>query len=1230
MKKRWPVWLSICLLVLGFIPNLIQASKAFADSSQEITQQVITNDRLDVRTVVRGSAETIIWDIHYKSKASNESEQQRVKFHLTDSNGQVVRTMQKDGWTFDENDWFVSSFQSLDEGTLSFETEATITSLQLKVQVDSQTIETTEEVLTENSLPDIGSQNYTLYAPEKSKQSDSNDESKQVSEATNDKQITNPTEQPTETTEASTLPKEEAPVETKVVEEKTNESSTAIQADRSTVSNFSSKSIFESIHSLSEGASYPAIQPEYTTDVEGIYPKSSWSPTGNTTVRNHQGKMYGSTSWDGVANWDGNPTNKTNSYIEYGGTGANAEFAIRKYAKETSTPGLYDVYLNVRGNELRDIKPIDIVLVVDMSGSMEPEKASAVRQGVKDFLTYIKDAGIGQYVNVGFVGYSSLNQPTYVGLIKEEINPVSNNNHITNINDKLKKTFIGGTFTQLGIQTGKNMLNSYSSTNQKMMILLTDGVPTYSYKVTKSTLIGGVLYGTEFGTGLDNPGDTSELDYSYVDTTGKRIYDTFAATLGEAKLAKDSGTQLHVLGIKLERDGSYLTQTQVRQRTSLMASTGYYQDANTSDAVKTYLQNQAVNVVSAFNTVNQGNIKDPIGDQFIYNSSVVDLTSVGTSTVTTLPSANIAGNQLNVSNLTLGKNQEVQIHYQVRINTESSSFVPDQWYPMNGRTLFTPNGTNPTNQVDFGVPSAKAAGVKLSIEKRWQEYDNDPSQRPETVDFSITRSVVTTSGAWTKGYVRLSAPTWMNATIAQVASVIGGSQTLWLPKFNNQGVNFTYTIDEATVPDGYEASSNTDGSIWTNTKLFTPLGLVISKISNQNETPLKGAVFKLTGGTLPSAEILLLDQGDGTYILPATFKLQLNSTYTLIEVTPPAGHEATASTWQVKVSETGVVTINNTEDGVIISDHTIHYTIENQFKPIIFRTEKYRRESTDMLSGAKFTLKQYTENWQGNGTVIGALNDLIGNETSSFKSLTPGYYTIQETTTPTGYLEENTPYKFRVTIDGKVYNETDTEIVATNLPSVDGWYWKATNNENVLIFAKYNQLRLFDVSILKEDYHTKEKLVDAQFGLAKKDEPDTIIATLETDENGQGIFKNADGSSEEAFGLESGVYIIKELAAPKGYTLLAEMIELTIETNGEVIVSYQNTDVTQSLADVSLNDEGTNTIRLTLANTKKGELPATGGQGRAMFVIGSGGMFGMMVLLAGYYVFRNRKEERGR
>lgn len=84
----------------------------------------------------------------------------------------------------------------------------------------------------------------------------------------------------------------------------------------------------------------PLIAPQYTTDNSGTYPTANWQPTGNQNVLNHQGNKDGGAQWDGQTSWNGDPTNRTNSYIEYGGTGDQADYAIRKYARETTTPGL--------------------------------------------------------------------------------------------------------------------------------------------------------------------------------------------------------------------------------------------------------------------------------------------------------------------------------------------------------------------------------------------------------------------------------------------------------------------------------------------------------------------------------------------------------------------------------------------------------------------------------------------------------------------------------------------------------------------------------------------------------------------------------------------------------------------------------------------------------------------------------------------------------------------------
>lgn len=1118
--------------MLGFVPNLILASKAFADSTHEAKQQVIESNQLNVRSVATRSDKKIFWDIHYRSLASTD-QQQRLKVQVTDSTGQIVSPKQKDGWTTNENNWFVSAFHESDEDVLSFETSGLVTSIQLAIQADSQSSESGEAVITENSLPDISAKNYTIAAPEEVVQA-TTASSEATSQLSSEQQVAqSTTEASIETAKSNVNQEKESTSEsTATSSEAKTEDSLETQVARTPVANFSANSVLDSIQSLSTTTSYSNVSPEYTNDGTGIYPKSYWSPTGNTTVRNHQGKLYGATGWDGVTTWKGDASNKTNSYIEYGGTGENADFAIRKYAKETSNPGLYDVYLNVRGNEIKDIKPIDIVLVIDMSGSMNTQsggstmtRADAVRQGVRSFLQHIIDAGISKYVNVGFVGYSSQggdSEGNYVNLIQEGIASVNNQAHVNTINTLLNRTFLGGTFTQRGIRTAADMLSNYSSQNQKMMILMTDGVPTFSYKVTAAVTKNSLPYGTSFSNTLDEPAFTSQLwttsrrsrTPNPYTINGLSIKDTWAATLGEADIIMNQkNIQLHTLGIQLAKDvgytndsaNTYLSVEEVRKRMSLMASDGHYLDANTADDVKKYLENQAANVVSAFNTVNQGSISDPIGAQFNANGSTVDVKSVGSTAIATLPNATLANNQLSVSNVNLGKGQEIQIHYQVRIKTEDKNFIPEKWYQINGRTTLTPNGDNPTNKVDFGIPSAKAPGIELNLSKMWVEQDSDSSIRPQLIDFTVTRDKVNSS-SWTKGYIRLTEDdnkidntSWGKQNISKISESIGTVENLSLPKYNNQGEEINYSIDELYVP-GYVSTKEVTGNstTWTNTKIL---------------------------------------------------------------------------------------------------------------RKIV--AEKYNKNGENSLSGAEFTLKKFDDNWNGSG--VGIDNVLTGNDESSFSKLPTGFYSITETTTPTGFKSDSTEYKFQIDGEGKLLDATAKEITAQAKPTTDGFY---LNSDNTIVFVKYNELNPFTFSITKVDEQTKKELSGAEFSLAQEDAPETILATLTTNAEGTGTFVDA---SNNSYKMRAGSYIVTETKAPTDYVLLPQEFNVKIAKDGKVTATYgdKDLDIGTSLSE--------NTIQLTVANTKKGILPATGGKGKRAYVLGATAVATLAILVGGVYVYRNRK-----
>ncbi|MCT4404507.1 VWA domain-containing protein [Leuconostoc falkenbergense] len=543
------------------------------------------------------------------------------------------------------------------------------------------------------------------------------------------------------------------------------------------------------------------ITPQYTTNSNGIVPTNSWTIPGQNTVINHQG---GDTTngWDKKDSWEGTSSDISTSYLKFGTNTSNPDYQIRKYAKETSTPGLYDVYLNVKGNEIENTQPVDIVLVVDMSGSMEPDsptyvnpnhtdRAQAVRDGVNQFLMAIKNTNKAKYVNVGLVGFAS-------NIVKTvNVQNVLATNQISSINSAISQKFSGGTYTQQGISAGQEMLKNDTSNHKKMMILLTDGVPTTSKRVSQITNKNGTDYATSFSqTEIDQPGFTSQLYRTWwgitgpdsYKVTGGTIQDTWPATLGEALLAKNNGTEIHALGIQIGADtgyaksttNPYLSETVVKSRMSLIASNGLYRDANTAANVTEYLNDQAQTVLSQFNTVNQGTISDPLGSQFIYGDDTPTVKSVGSSVVQNLPTVTKSNGSISVSNMNLGKDQEVQIHYQVHLNTESDNFQPDYWYQMNGKTTFTP--TKDSNAVEFGVPSAKAPGTAIKVTKQWQELV-DSSKRPDSINFNVTRTVNNQSTNWQASGILSKSDNWAK-TFKQLSK---NNQSVWLPAYDNNG-----------------------------------------------------------------------------------------------------------------------------------------------------------------------------------------------------------------------------------------------------------------------------------------------------------------------------------------------------------------------------------------------------------------------------------------------------------
>ena len=773
----------------------------------------------------------------------------------------------------------------------------------------------------------------------------------------------------------------------------------------------------------------------YTNDSKGIYPTASWQPTGQTTVSNHQGGF--GTQVDGNKSWSGDPSDTKNSYLKFGADQNKPGYAIRKYAKETSTQGLYDVYLNAKGSTQQDIKPVDIVLVVDMSGSMEQGtgRAEAVKQGVKNFMSSISQAGVGNYVNVGLVGYSS------PGYRNEKVGMASlSDAHQNQINNALSGAFRGGTYTQDGIKRGADMLSSDNSGNRKMMILLTDGVPTFSNKVTSATTIDGTIYATGFSNEMDDPRNTSKLQRSYTVGSGQNsltISDTFPATLGQAKITKDHGAEIHTLGIQLSNDGyyvnhgyyvnyvnyvNYLTAAEVRNRISKTASPGMYQDANSADDIVTYLKSQSDNIINNFNNVANGSIADPLGQQFIYaNPSSVDVTSVGSKSIDNdhLPKAVISGNQLNVSNITLGDNQEIQVHYQVHINTETNDFKPDYWYQMNGNTTFKPKGGEDTT-VQFGIPSARAPSTTLNVKKEWHILGD--GKVPDSITYTVSRDSVTDANNWMTATGTLTkADNWQQEKIDHLSV---NNQQVALPKFNNAGQNFNYQVKSEVDVPGFVSTIHGQDNTYTITN--TNLGVTVKKFAENSQNSLSGTNFKLTQYTDKWASV-------DTSFTPVDFngvdtlKSIKPGYYEVIEDKAPQGYDLKTSRVCFQVTDDGKFLNENGQEitATTTPNNDGFYVYKDKSGVPVLTIVQYDAlklfdlsvVKVDASSGKHLANAEFRLTGDNNVNVTGKSDD-DGHLT--FTDLKPGQYVLEETKAPSGY--HIMAKKLNITIDnqGKV------------------------------------------------------------------------------------------------------------------------------------------------------------------------------------------------------------------
>lgn len=423
---------------------------------------------------------------------------------------------------------------------------------------------------------------------------------------------------------------------------------------------------------------------------------------------------------------------------------------VHKTARHTGGND-FDITLEVTAKDQVQVTPADsahIVLVIDRSNSMAGRRLSSAREAAKDFVEIVLGPNAQAEDNqIAVVSYSyeyedRIGLSDDISLISRAIDCV--------VTSGIEKT--GGTNIQAGIYRARQILEEDPSDAKKIILVLTDGEPTYSYEAVgtadwtgcrmvhdshswmfdfgkaKNVQLEGFHYGEVAGSGsgyymsgsmaltLTCPhGLTEDVKYSYYSNNG-------TPTILEAGYAKESGIEIYSV---------FLGNQENTQATGTMSGVASGDDHFMSTDDVNELAEIYKGIANTIVTPTMvGGVTDPMGE-FIVMGDVSSLADQGVT-------ATEDGLNWDVSKATpvsTGENSKTyRITYPITLNTSAQGFVEDHPYLTNGTTTFTYQVDGAQRSVNFDVPKVKGylPGVDYTINYWYWDRENETYIKDKT------------------------------------------------------------------------------------------------------------------------------------------------------------------------------------------------------------------------------------------------------------------------------------------------------------------------------------------------------------------------------------------------------------------------------------------------------------------------------------------------------------------
>lgn len=629
--------------------------------------------------------------------------------------------------------------------------------------------------------------------------------------------------------------------------------------------------------------------------------------------------------------WDekGLYRNRTPQPVEY-----NESFQW-KQAQPTSTENEYAIDLKTQGRASVTQETVDIVLVVDNSASMGAIIGNGKTrwQGMKDdvfqFIDEVTQANTATNTKV------RIDVVNFASALRPEINSGFSGDPAV-IKSKFYPSYVpsgqgGGTFTQQGLISGSNKLDT-SRASKKVMVVLTDGAPTLSYKGVSATGSENI---TSFSNTIKGNGTNFKLYGSFgyngihdpYKVNGHEIINHGQPTVSQAKIIKNSrpGFDIFSIGLDTTVVGGGATEEDMNNVLNNIASRPEYA-FTTKDSASELSKTLSKISQSVSNSISNGVVTDPIGPMYdlnlgsdnIFDKSDYTLTASNPDLVKSV-TVNYDPNTktLKMNGLNLGKGEWVNLNYKVKLRVTDDNFVENQWYPMNGTTTLKPSNSS-INLREYPVPEAKAKSPSYNFVFNKIDDNEKPLQGAvfELKDASgnILSRTSSSSGQvlfdnLKKGQYTLTEKSAPNGFIkdSKVYTVVIAS-------------NGEIRIDNVLYTD-------TNKFKIINKKLLGSIEVIKHKTGNENEL-LPGAKFELRNST--GNLIGTLTTGPDGKVL---FKALPLGNYTLKEVQAPKNYQLNSEPINITVKndEKVIVKVPNKSNSDILPNTggtgTIFYTL---------------------------------------------------------------------------------------------------------------------------------------------------------------------------------------------------------------------------------------------------------------------------------------------------------------